>query len=302
MKRIFALFMVTLTLLAGCNKKDKANDITDISGVLPGKFSIAQGRQIQFASGNLQYQASTATWRLAEHQWDCIGSKNSNISESYSGWIDLFGWATSGYNCGSLYYHPYDSDFGNEADGFEYGPKPVGTDLTGDYANCDWGVYAKISNSTAKFRTPTADEWEYLINKREGAKSKYGIACVEGNNGLVLLPDEWALPEGLTFKPGVGDEDDTRQFAKHNSYSASDWTAMEKAGAVFLPVTGSRIEYAEIDYENEIGKYWSVSCCHLEYWESTVYCLEFESSYISAKDYNNYRHFGRAVRLIHDVQ
>lgn len=48
--------------------------------------------------GNLQYQASTGIWRFAEHQYDYIGSGNENISTSYSGWIDLFGWGTGRYN------------------------------------------------------------------------------------------------------------------------------------------------------------------------------------------------------------
>ena len=58
----------------------------------PKAFTInANGDKIFFSQGNLQYQASTNTWRFAEHQYDLIGSDNSNISSTYSGWIDLFG-------------------------------------------------------------------------------------------------------------------------------------------------------------------------------------------------------------------
>jgi len=55
----------------------------------------------------LQYQASTDTWRFAEHQWDFVGDdtdgnvfendvkcNNALTSDSYDGWIDLFGWGT----------------------------------------------------------------------------------------------------------------------------------------------------------------------------------------------------------------
>lgn len=31
---------------------------------------------------------------FSENQWDMIGDDNSNISASYTGWIDLFCWGT----------------------------------------------------------------------------------------------------------------------------------------------------------------------------------------------------------------
>ena len=81
-------------------------------GAISGKFTInANGDQVYFSQGNLQYQASTNTWRFAENQWNYVGgdefnqhygnvegSSNNEISSTYSGWIDLFGWGTSGWN------------------------------------------------------------------------------------------------------------------------------------------------------------------------------------------------------------
>ena len=63
-------------------------------GALSGKFSISNSEKVCFSQGNLQYQASTSTWRFAEHQYDIIGAANANISDTYDGWIDLFGWGT----------------------------------------------------------------------------------------------------------------------------------------------------------------------------------------------------------------
>ena len=64
-------------------------------GSLPGLFTInADGDQVHFSQGNLQYQASTNTWRFAEHQYDYVGADNANISATYTGWIDLFVWGT----------------------------------------------------------------------------------------------------------------------------------------------------------------------------------------------------------------
>ncbi|MBO7529042.1 MAG: hypothetical protein J6T37_04115 [Bacteroidales bacterium] len=54
------------------------------------RFSVSDEMQVCFSKGNLQYQPSTNTWRFTEHQWDICGHHNSNISQHYSGWIDLF--------------------------------------------------------------------------------------------------------------------------------------------------------------------------------------------------------------------
>ena len=53
-------------------------------GVLPGRFTVnAEGLQVQFAQGNLQYQASSNTWRFAEHQYDIVGDATiGNVYEN----------------------------------------------------------------------------------------------------------------------------------------------------------------------------------------------------------------------------
>ena len=65
-----------------------------LEGTLSGLFSVSVSKQVHFSQGNLQYQASSNTWRFAEHQHDCIGDANENMSPNYSGWIDLFVWGT----------------------------------------------------------------------------------------------------------------------------------------------------------------------------------------------------------------
>lgn len=103
-------------------------------GVLPGAFSVSATKKVNFSQGNLQYQASTKTWRFAENQYDMIGAANSNISSTYNGWIDLFGWGTSGYNN----KYPYMTSTTNA----DYGDG--NNDIAG--TNYDWGVYNAISN------------------------------------------------------------------------------------------------------------------------------------------------------------
>ena len=70
----------------------------DISGALPGVFSISPANRIAFSKGNLQYKASTGTWRFAEHQWDIVGTANAHIAADDTLWIDLFGYGASGYS------------------------------------------------------------------------------------------------------------------------------------------------------------------------------------------------------------
>ena len=80
--KLFAIFAAAALLLGmtGCSKEDNLNPMPEPSpavwekGVLPGRFTVnADGLQVQFAQGNLQYQASSHTWRLAEHQYDIVG-------------------------------------------------------------------------------------------------------------------------------------------------------------------------------------------------------------------------------------
>ena len=57
--------------------------------------------------------------------------------------------------------------------------------------NYDWGVYNAISNgrnTKGLWRTLTIEEWKYIINTRENASDKWGIASIDGMNGLVILP------------------------------------------------------------------------------------------------------------------
>ena len=62
-------------------------------GALNGRFSVdGNGSKVVFSSGNLQYQASTDTWRFAPNQYDVLGSKNKSRSATYAEWIDLFYW------------------------------------------------------------------------------------------------------------------------------------------------------------------------------------------------------------------
>ena len=48
-------------------------------GAILAEFSVSDSTKVHFSQGNLQYQASTNTWRFAEHQWDYVEKDNENI-------------------------------------------------------------------------------------------------------------------------------------------------------------------------------------------------------------------------------
>ena len=239
---------------------------------LPGYFSVSATEKIHFSKGNLQYtnlgthvvangDTVRGTWRFAEHQWETIGTANSNISSTYTGWIDLFGWATSGYHdSNDIYntrYYPYSYDTSTISPQYNwwgYGPSlnMPDTNLVGTSANYDWGVYNAISNggnTPGIWRTLSAEECDYLVSFRTNAAQKWGLGTVNGVYGVFLLPDDWTLPQGLTFSAGRN---------SNNSYTVAEWAMMESMGAVFLP-SGLNRGHTSV---GGIASYWTSSNCY----------------------------------------
>ena len=209
----------------------------------------------------MQYQASTTTWRFATNQYDMIGADNANISDTYTGWIDLFGWGTG--NC----------------------PTKKSTDDE-DYSTfTDWGVNA-ISNGGNEanlWRTLTRYEWNYLIKTRTNADNLKGQATVADVHGYVLLPDSWTLPAGLSFSASPNNW-------TTNVYTAEQWAQMEAAGAVFLPATGYR--NPDIVYVDEKGWYWSSDVLN----GTAAYDFEFTET--NSRVFGSRHYFGQPVRLV----
>ena len=232
----------------------------DQNGASNAVFTVAEGRTVKFSKGNLQYQASTGTWRFAEHQYDCIGADNQNISSTYNGWIDLFGWGTSGWNSGANAYQPWatSTSYSDYYPGGSYN-----NSLTGSYANADWGVYNRISNGgnqAGMWRTLTKDEWNYLLFTRNGStvsgtgNARFAEATVGSVTGLIVFPDSFTLPTGITMV-GVNSNSTESGFSD-NTYTTSEWSQLESNGALFLPAAG--IRYGTEVYDvGTIGYYWS---------------------------------------------
>lgn len=282
----------------GPQKTFTTQSIPAPTGAIDGLFSVSQSQQVYFSQGNLQYRAATNTWRFATNQWDCVGQGNSNLSMTYSGWIDLFGWGTSNWNSGNTYYRPWDTMYNtpnNNSIAELYGPFGV-YNLRGEYALCDWGVRNPISNggnTAGQWRLLTHDEWRYLILWRETASGiRFALAKVNNVNGLILLPDDW--------NPSYYSLNNTNQYSAaytSNVITASQWSILESHGAVFLPSGGSRWG-TSITEIGEYGGYWSSTCAG----SNCAKTLLIHNHVFCGEDQYDYRCAGNLVRLVRPAQ
>lgn len=241
------------TILVNNNSSFSTAEAVELSiGQLPGRFSVSEDQKVYFSQGNLQYHAAYNIWRFANNQYDCIGEGNHNISENYDDWIDLFGWATSGYPHGTLCYQPWSTNpYGNE-----YGWGGIYGGYTELWGDADWG-YNPINNGgneIGTWRTLKKDEWVYLLLNRNTLNGiRFAKAKLNNVNGLLLLPDDWnadAFP--------LNNTDDAASTFSSNMISLNKWKDMEGAGAVFLPAAGGRDERTVVDFD-KVCYYWSAS-------------------------------------------
>ncbi len=275
------------------------------TGAINGLFTINEnGDQVYFSQGNLQYQASTNTWRFSENQWECVGNDNGNISSTYSGWIDLFGYGTSGWNNGNTYYQPYNYESNYISNtGYGYGPTD-GTnyvfDLTGIYANADWGVYNSISNggnAPNQWHTLSKLEWDYIFRNRSTTSgAHYAKAKVNNVNGVILLPDNW----DISIFPLNNTDADAAPYTVNN-ITTIDWMALEARGAVFLSAAGSRNSEPSVNYYNEVGCYHSSSVYSSHCSGNIFFDAGNVVSFGEGYGYYYQRDHGYSVRLVQDA-
>lgn len=213
---------------------------------------------------------------FAEHQYDMLGEANVTAEGNLADVIDLFGWSGS------------------------TGSAKWGVSISGEVADysgefVDWGKH--IGNGTT-WRTLTYDEWFYLLRGRANASDLQGVARLQINNseyvnGLILLPDTWTSPKGVSFRSGFASDYSVQAYADYQTFTLNQWQTLEKSGAVFLPASGYRYG-SYVSLVLDIGDYWSAT----PYDSGYAYFLDFGSNV--AGTYDNCRYYGRAVRLVQD--
>lgn len=248
-----------------------------------GVFSVSKDKQVSFSQGNLQYHRKRYEWRFADNQYDYIGAENIKDGQ-LADIIDLFGWS------------------GKESKApFGVNTSTNNADYAGEFL--DWGTNEIQGDAHGVWRTLSIDEWEYILRKRNKANLLFSLGIIEGNEGLILLPDYWVTPKDIEFVPNTlpWNEKDKRFYdstkynhCKNNNYSHDEWIKMENAGAVFLPAAGYRTgsNVYSVQYS---GYYWSAIVSTSLH----AYCLDFNSDKTDMRSY--VRDIGRSVRLVRDL-
>ena len=241
-------------------------------------FSVSPKQKVLFSSGNLQYKASTKEWCFAPSQYNYIGENNIKISDTYSGWIDLFGWGT--------------------------GDNPtLKSNQNSDYDRfVDWGANSINGDPFHTWRTLSSDEWDYLVFNRPNARALIGVAQVNGVNGIILLPDNWIAPDSILFISGMHRDYYDNGYALHQTFSTGQWSVLEQQGAIFLPAAGKRSfrgihpSTMQVSGTEEYGFYWTSTAK-----SSRAIFLYFEDSGITVDSHSLNQKEGYSVRLVKNL-
>ena len=235
-----AIMVFALLLGNGMKAQQKAPQ-----GAINGKFSVSADKQVYFSKGNLQYQPSTKKWRFAERQYNVVNADNYKgyTNSQYQGWIDLFFWG--------------------------HGDNPlVGLDKACDNIDnnhyVDYGTNVISNGGNSKWRTPTIDEWKYLIFQRKTSSGiRFAKGKVNDEFGLILLPDDWS--ESYYH---LNNTNNSEGDFLSNQISKADWTTLETKGAVFLPGHNGFVNYHDncwsVLVDDGSSRFWSG-----DYWSSS---------------------------------
>lgn len=269
----------------------------DMTEELTGRFSISSTENVVFSRGNLQYQASSGSWRFATRQYAYIGYAPGNTTstgrDTQTTWIDLFGWGASGENAYGA--QPYNASFTNSL--FKTQETASSSEQLTLGNKADWGYAYSKANSTSGWFNMTKAQWDYLLDTRSAStingvqNARFAKVTVNGANGLLVFPDVFTW-DAATMG-AVPSNINNANSSWGASYSISQFTAQESAGIVFLPAAGYHNN--EDPFENQVGAYGA-------YWSSNTssadraFTIDFNSSYL--KDYATQRSTGCSVRLV----
>ena len=231
--------------------------------LLSSVFSVSASKKVNFSKGNLRYASSK--WSFFDNQYDYYTSYSDDAR-------DKFGWSTS-------------------APTYGMNTSKTNDDYSGDFV--DWGA----TMGTGWF-TLSSDEWTYLFNTRSAStvggteNGRYAKAKVNDVMGVILFPDTYTHPDGVTAPTKVNTTDASFDS---NTYTDADWTKMESAGCVFLPAAGYR-SGSTVLAAGSVGRYWSAT----PYQTGYAYGVYSYSSNLDPANFGN-RYNGLSVRLVQAV-
>ena len=237
-------------------------------------FSVSGSKTVKFSKGNLRY--ASGTWSFFNNQYDYYTSYSADA------W-DHFGWSTSATT---------------------YGMNTSTDKSTYSGSFVDWGSNSDLQTALGTgWFTLSKAESTYLFNTRSAStvggtsNGRYAKAKVNGVWGVILFPDTYTHPDGVTAPTGVNATGDTGWNG--NNYTIADWTKMESAGCVFLPAAGYR-DGESLVSPGIFGAYWSATSSGKTTDYSAYDFVYYYSGYLEPA-FTNTRNLGFCVRLVRQV-
>lgn len=216
----------------------------NVTPSVKGAFSVSPTTRVIFSQGNLQYVGST--WQFAEHQYDYLGSSQSDGNR------DLFDWNDESRSIGG-----------------------------------------------STWRMLSSEEMEYLLNTRSNATFdlpdntagiRYTKATVSDKNGIIIFPDNYVHPTGVSV---TGDHAYNTATANYDVFTVtSGWEKMQAAGAVFLPAAGYNDGSS---HDDGTGYYWLSTTL-----DNNAYRLLFSNSELTASN-TQAKTYRCSVRLVKEA-
>lgn len=258
--------LLTAILAVGCEPEnstiptpsgpDNPGGTAEADTLVAAVFSVSDSQKVRFSPGNLQY--INHQWRFAEHQGDVLSVYNDDT-------CDLFRWSAENTNWGLT-----DEETAG-ANTWMYYREPF----------VDYGTNQQLIESLGEgWRTLTAEEWDYLLNKRTfdgdtGLYNSYMNVRINGQYGLLIFPDGYTQQ---LEHPGVIPD-----------------------SCVFLPASGSRMD-DHLYVTNSNGYYRTASPHPTTLWECVTVRFYQDNGFPRARLGYSHRTIGVAVRLVRDVE
>lgn len=276
-----------------------AENIPD-PNLLTGKFTVAEGKQVQFTKGNLWYGTKPLTgsdvsegYHFEANQQDYpVLAQYTSDGKTTGTWLGThvghFYWSTTTDNGGTAdylysghepYAKTYDKVSQNFTDAFCYGE--------GNKANI-------TVDGMRGYYALTMPEWNYLLETRSG--NRFAKAMVNSVKGLLIFPDGYTLPDGYSESGGTGMAAVNTDNAAYptTSITSETWSNMQSAGIVFLPAAAGRSGSSLINGEG-YGYFWSATPGAT--YTSNAYNLYFSGVSVAPAN-DGYRSSGASVRLV----
>lgn len=170
--------------------------------------------------------------------------------------------------------------------------------MTGDNFKYDWASNTISGLSGSNWHTPSIGEWQYILKQRSSlVDHAYTLATVAETLGLVIFPD------GFDFSSSPFSSYEAASFKSSNNIAASEWTALEAKGCVFLPAAGYRNNSGSnvtwVYGQNLVGDYWSSTADDDTYSRILTFDIA-QSDIIITTGWARRR--GHSVRLIRELE